>query len=387
MASKVSQPTAPIFLICGDDEFAVKQRARLLFQQMSAEIGGFDHDTIDAAVSNSGEALAKIAKLREAMQTLPFFGTGKVIWFKNCNFLGEERTASSQSVTETLAELAQELKAFDWSQVRLIISSGKVDKRKTFYKTLDKLGTVEVFAGWSADNREWAAEAENAARRQLRDLKKEISEEALSKLVAGVGPNNRLLAGEVEKLALYCGERDRVETKDVDTIVSRNKQSKAFALGDALGARDLPRLLKTLDEELWELRTEGSKSEIGILYGLITKVRLMIFLKEMIREGWIKPESDYGRFKSQLEAVPPESLPEDRKFNPLAMHPFQLYNSLPHARKYSLEELIRAMEILLECNQRLIFSGLDEALVLQQSLLKIVQPAEGRAEAAAGRPA
>ena len=28
--------------------------------------------------------------------------------------------------------------------------------------------------------------------------------------------------------------------------------------------------------------------EIGLLYGLIGKVRAMIFLKEMVREGWIK---------------------------------------------------------------------------------------------------
>ena len=50
-----------------------------------------------------------------------------------------------QAVTETLAELAEELKDFTWQGVRLLISAGKVDKRKTFFKTLDKIGTVESF--------------------------------------------------------------------------------------------------------------------------------------------------------------------------------------------------------------------------------------------------
>ncbi len=88
-----------------------------------------------------------IAKLREALQTLPFFGSGKVVWLRDCNFLGDERTASAQAVTETLAELAEELKIFKWQNVRLLISAGKVDKRKTFFKTLDKIGTVESFRG------------------------------------------------------------------------------------------------------------------------------------------------------------------------------------------------------------------------------------------------
>ena len=36
-----------------------------------------------------------MARLREALQTLPFFGSGKVVWLRDCNFLGDERTASA----------------------------------------------------------------------------------------------------------------------------------------------------------------------------------------------------------------------------------------------------------------------------------------------------
>ena len=87
-------------LFCGDDDFAVKQRAKELFQKWSAELGGEDHEIIEATVNNSGEALRAIGKLREALQTLPFFGGGKAIWLRDCNFLGDERTASSGDVTE-----------------------------------------------------------------------------------------------------------------------------------------------------------------------------------------------------------------------------------------------------------------------------------------------
>jgi hypothetical protein len=99
---------------------------------------------------------------------------------------------------------------------------------------------------------------------------------------------------------------------------------------------------------------------------------VLLLLKEMLAQGWLKPEPDYDRFKRQLERVPAEQLPKDRRFNPLAMNPYVLFKALPQARNYRREELVRAMERLLECNQRLVGSSADEALVLQQTLVDIV---------------
>ncbi len=382
MPAAAKTAAAPLLLVFGEDDFAVKQRARQIYQQWTAELGGMDHETIDATAGNSSEALQALGRLREALQTLPFFGGGKVVWFKDCNFLGDERTASSAAVTENLASLTQELKEFQWQNVRLIISAGKVDKRKAFYKALDKLGTVETFAGWSADDRDWADKAETTARKALRERKKEISEEALAELVSRIGPNPRQLDSEIEKLSLYVGDRAQIGIDDVNAICSRNKTARAFALGDALGDRDLPRLLRCLDEEFWEMKFDSQKSEIGMLYGLISKVRALLLLKEMLREGWIRAEGDYNRFKAQLERVPADKLPRDRRFNPLALNPYVLYKALPQVKQYSQSELVRAMDLLLQCNQRLVTSRLDEALVLQQALIQIV----GRADARSATP-
>ncbi|HZR16786.1 MAG TPA: DNA polymerase III subunit delta [Verrucomicrobiae bacterium] len=390
MPLSAAKQAAPVMLICGEDEFAVKQRAKQIYHQWTEELGGMDHEILDGSVANTSEALKVLTRLREGLQTLPFFGTGKVIWLQNCNFLGDERAASTQAVSESLAELAQDLKDFAWhsgseaqaANVRLLISAGKVDKRKLFYKTLDKLGTVESFAGWSADERDWADRAEVWARKAVHSRQKEISDEALAELVSRVGPNSRQLDTEVEKLSLYVGGRPKIDLDDVSAICTRNKTARAFALGDALGDRDLPRLLARLDEELWEVKLDPQKSEIGLLYGLISKVRAMLLLKEMVREGWIKSEMDYGRFKGQLERVPADQLPQDRRFNPLAINAYVLFKALPQIKKYTEDELVRAMELLLKCNQQLVSSGLDESLVLQQTLVQIISNAEG----AAGQP-
>ncbi|MGZ4973364.1 MAG: DNA polymerase III subunit delta [Limisphaerales bacterium] len=362
----------PVSLVCGDDEFAVKERAKEIFKTWSAELGGSDHETIDGSVSNAGDALRALAKLREGIQTLPFFGGGKVVWLQNCNFLGEERAASAKDVTETLADLSAELKTFEFGTVRLLISAGKVDKRKTIYKTLEKIGSVETFDGLSVDDKDWAGEAESMAIRALKAFKKEISDEAVAKLVANVGPNARQLHSECEKLSLYVGDRPEIEIKDVDAIVTRNKQARAFALGDALGDRNLPVLLKRLDEELWEVRRDPNKSEIGLLYGLISKIRTMIFAKELMAQGWVKPARDFNSFRPQLSRIPADEMPEDKKFNPLSINPYVMFRAVSQAGNYSQPELVRAMGLLLECNQKLVSRSLDESLVLQHALVQIV---------------
>ncbi len=374
-AKPASKPAAPLMLICGEDDFAVKQRAREVYQKWCEELGGMDHETIDAGAASSGDALKALAKLREALQTLPFFGGSKAVWLRDCNFLGEEKNLATKDVTETLAEIAQELKEFSWQNIRLLISAGKADKRKVFYKFVEKSGAVETFAGLSADDRDWAEQAAGLARREFRAQQKDVSEEGLAELVARVGPNARLLNNEIEKLTLSVGARAEIEVADVRAVCIQNKTARAFALGDALGDRNLPLLLRRLDEELWEMQFDRDKSEIGLLYGLIGKVRALLFLKEMVAEGWFKPTNDYNGFKAQLERVPPEKLPEDRRFNPLSLNPYVLFKALPQARQYTQAELVQAMDLLLQCNRQFVSSGLDGTLVLQQALVKIVGPA------------
>jgi len=368
-------PDSPVLLICGEDEFAVKQRAREIFQQWGRKPGGVEAEIIDASVNNSGEALRALASLRQALQTLPFFGSAKVVWLQDCNFLGEERAAAARDVTETLAALAQELKTSRWDNVRLLVSSGKVDKRKSFYKALENIGAVETFPGWAADDKDWAAQAENFARRSLRALDKDISDEALAQLVASVGPHSRMLSSEVDKRALYAGSRPLIGADDVEAVVTRNKQARSFALGDALGDRNLVAVLRCLDRELWEIKRDTKRNEIGLLYILVSKVRTLVLVKEMLAKKWLRPAPDFPRFKPQLahlDRVPSDAMPEDRRFNPLAWNPFVLYKATGQAANYTLAELIQAMDLLLQCNQKLISRNLDASLLLQQTLVQIV---------------
>lgn len=209
-------------------------------------------------------------------------------------------------------------------------------------------------------------------RQELAARKQEIDDEALAALVAAVGPNLRQLANEVEKVSLYAGNRPAIQSADVAAITSRAKQAQAFGLDDALGDRDLPRALRRLDEDLWQMRSDREASAIGLLYGLISKVRTLLLLKEMLQLGWLKPTTDYQRFKAQLTRLPTASFPEDKRYNPQAMHPYLLFKAVPQTANYSSEELVAAMNVLLACNRQLVSSRLEEASLLQRALVAII---------------
>ena len=371
-ASNPQLPTEPFCLVYGDEDFLVRDRANQVYEAWCAAAGGEDHEVIDGTVRNASEALEALAKLNEAVQTLPFFGGAKVVWLRAANFLGDERTASSRDVTDRLNGLAKDWETFDWQGVQVLISAGKVDKRKGFFKSVKKIASIEDL---SVADKERGSKAALIVRQRLTELGKKITSHVADELILLAGSSLQQLHTEADKLAAYLGERDEVTRQDVHEISTRTKQAQAFALGDALGERNLPKLLRVLDEELWVVKLDAKKSPIMLLYGLISKVRTMIFLKELTRLKWIRPDGGYPQFKSQLEAIPDERMPDDRKFNPKAMHPYMLFNALGHARRYSEEELTRAMDILLRCNRQLVSSSTDDTLLLQQALVQIVSKA------------
>ena len=371
-ASKTKLPTEPFCLVFGDEDFLVRDRASQVYEGWCAEAGGEDHQIIDGTVRNAAEAMEALAKLNEAVQTLPFFGGAKVVWLRGANFLGDERTASSRDVTDRLNGLAKGWETFDWQGVRVLISCGKVDKRKAFFKSAKKIAAVEDL---SITDKDRGSRAALIVRQRLAELGKKIAPHVADELILLAGSDLQQLHTEADKLAAYVGEREEVMRQDVHEIATRTRQAQGFALADALGERNLPKLLRVLDEELWVVKLDAKKSPIALLYGLITKVRTMIFLKEMLRLKWIRTGGGYQQFKSQLEAIQDDRLPDERKFNPKAMHPYMLFNALGHARQYSEGELTRAMDILLRCNRQLVSSSTDDTLILQQALVQIVNKA------------
>src|SRR5437879_3948863 len=98
-----------IYAVVGSDEAEVKRVAGELATELTPpDAGDFGLEVIDGCADNSEQAAARIRSAIEALQTLPFFGSAKLVWLKNANFLSDTiigRSASVQSALEELAEI------------------------------------------------------------------------------------------------------------------------------------------------------------------------------------------------------------------------------------------------------------------------------------------
>ena len=107
--AKTATAAGKTYAVAGSDEAEVKRVAAELAEKLTPpDAGEFGLEIIDGVAENADQAAARIRSTIEALQTLPFFGSSKVVWLKSANFLGDtqiSRSASVQSAVEALTDL------------------------------------------------------------------------------------------------------------------------------------------------------------------------------------------------------------------------------------------------------------------------------------------
>jgi len=103
--AKTATAAEKIYAVVGSDEAEMKHVAAELAEKLTPPgAGDFGLEVIDGAADNADQAQARVRATIEALQTLPFFGSTKVVWLKNANFLGDDQKARSVGVQSALEE-------------------------------------------------------------------------------------------------------------------------------------------------------------------------------------------------------------------------------------------------------------------------------------------
>ncbi|MEI9999042.1 MAG: hypothetical protein WDO13_07680 [Verrucomicrobiota bacterium] len=139
-----SARTIPIHVLSGSDEDGVKRAAAELAQKL-APADPMNFETIDGRALSADEAVQSIAKVREAILTLPFFGGGKLVWWKAVNFFDETGVGRLASVKEALETLLPDLEKVDGTSVTLLVSAAGIHKGRAFGKALLRLAAAKSF--------------------------------------------------------------------------------------------------------------------------------------------------------------------------------------------------------------------------------------------------
>ncbi|HTG51217.1 MAG TPA: DNA polymerase III subunit delta, partial [Candidatus Tectomicrobia bacterium] len=229
-----------VYAVVGSDEAEVKHVAAELAEKLTPSgAGDFGLEMIDGAADNAEQAAARISSTIEALQTLPFFGSTKVVWLKNANFLGDDQKARSMAVQSALEQLSELLEAGFGSEVTFLLSATEVDKRRSFYRTLVKRAEVQVFDRLDSGRAGWEEAASEIVRSRAKKRKLPFDDEALDLFVLLTGGDTRQIDNELEKIDTFLGKDRAVNVEIVRELVPLSRAGIIFELSNALAARDL----------------------------------------------------------------------------------------------------------------------------------------------------
>jgi DNA polymerase-3 subunit delta len=365
MKTKTGRQSANIYAIVGSDESAVKTAATELSAKLiPAGAGDFGLETIDGCADNADQAAARIRSAIEALQTLPFFGGGKLVWLKNANFLG-----ASAAVQEALAELGAALEGdFGAGEVKFLLSAPDVDKRRSFYKTLAKRAELQVFDKLDARGG-WEEAAVDLVQSLGRERQLRFDEEALDLFVLLTGGDTRTINNELEKIDLFIGGKERrVTLESVRTLVPLSRGGVIFELSNALAARHLERALTLVRRLL-----DQGESAIGILLvAIIPTIRNLLLAKDLIQRHRLpRPSAPYF-FISTLNRLPAEATEHLPRKKDGSINGYALGIAAMQADHFETEQLIAGLDSCLSANEQIVTSQLDHELILNQVVVKLL---------------
>ncbi len=381
---KSSAAAGNVFAFIGSDEARVKEAALQLVRKLTPpDAGDFGNDVIEGNADNAEHAGRICADVIQALQTLPFFGGGKVVWLKNASFLGDSGTGRANASVEGFENILSVIEAGLGPDVKFVLSASAIDKRRGAWKKLSKLAKVEVFDRPDTSKAGWEQAVLAQAEKRVRELGITFESGALELLVQMAGDDTRQLENELEKIDVYLGERRRAGLSTVRHLVSQSRAGVLWDLGNAIGARDLPRALELLDTLIYQ-----GQNAIGILLGaIVPRVRSLLLVKELGGRYKLNRHG-YGAFCNSLEALPSTATAHlPRKKDGTGFNAFPLFLALDEVGRFTLEELHAAFTACLEANHKLVTTQLATQLVLERLLVGMLGKNAGRKAQKAERSA
>ena len=235
------------------------------------------------------EEKTDMKKLDTLINTYPFFSGRTVILITDKELLNPKAEAEGKKTKSGVKGKTKEVSLSKQEQFQkmlgdvpefctVILQAEKMDGRQKFTKFLQK---ETVFVDCSpVDSRylpAWLArQAEQRGGRLDRGAVQRIQEY----LATVDNPPLQLLAAEVEKIAVYAGDRKDWTAADVDMLFSSLPEIGAFALNNAITAKNTVLALQLLAEE------QKKNTYLPLLTAkLLTHLRSILMVKEGERLG------------------------------------------------------------------------------------------------------
>ena len=321
----------PIYLIYGTESFLINETKQLMIKHVLNE------DEIDFNFSSYDLEETPIEAAIEDAETLPFMGEKRLIILQNPLFLTSEKQKGK--VEHNLARLEAYLaKPAPYSVVVFTAPYEKLDERKKITKELKRKATIgEAKVPTGPDLKFWIKD--RAGSNGV-----EIEEDAIELMLALAGTNLFMLTSELDKLALYAGEANRINSEMVEKLVAKSLEQTIFALIDKVVHRKIDEALRIYYDLL-----KQNEEPIKILAFIAGQFRLLYQVKELSRKG-------YGQ--QQIAGF-------------LKIHPYRVKLAAGQAKHFSDEELTRIIKMIADADYQMKTGGMKKELLIEMILLKL----------------
>ena len=357
------------YAVVGSDDGLVREKALVLYNELTGGVDdGFTHETIDGIADNSESAHEICSTTVQALLTLPMFGGDKVVWLRNANFLADNVTGRSQRTEAGVENLRATLEKGIPDGVKFLMTAQGVDKRRSFWKFIEKAADVQVHDRIDTSRDDWQEQVASLVSKRARELNLRFHPDALALFVLLAGEQTQQIGNELEKLDLYLGEERREVTEDdVRVLVPLSRAAVVFEIGKAIQLGNAARAIQLIDQQL-----EADESAIGIMRASIIGVVRNLFMAKLIIEKFKIPTGNYSSFSGGLNRLPEADrawLPQKKDGS--GVNVFPIFLAADNAQNFELAGLQHVLEATLKADQALVTTGLDHRLILHRLIVEI----------------
>jgi len=200
----------------------------LLKRELDAAVAAFLVEHGDLALERIDGQEAELAKIQEAITSLPFLANKKMVVLR--------APGANKDFAEKVAQLLSDVP----ETTDVIIVEPKVDKRSSYYKFLKSKTAFQEFN--ELDQFALASWLVTTAKGQGGT----ISSKDANYLVERVGANQQALGNELEKLLLYA---PTITRRSIDDLTEAAPQSTIFQLLEAVFAGNVQRAFELYGEQ------------------------------------------------------------------------------------------------------------------------------------------
>jgi DNA polymerase-3 subunit delta len=323
---KSTGPIGPLYVLHGDEAFLKRQ----VLQVLRTRALGPDAD--DQSLATHAGDKATFAAVYDELQTVPFFAPRRIVVVDGADpFVTRFRSQLEKNIDKLPPSGVLVLDVKTWP------ANTRLAKMVAGTATIVcKAPPTYKLAPWCT---EWAA-----AQHQ-----KQLPAPAAGLLVDLVGAEMGLLDQEILKLAIYVGERKKIDVADVDRLVGNNRAESTWKIFDALAASQAPEALAILDRAL-----DQGEEPLKIMGAFSMQLRRLAQAARLAAQG--------VNLRAALAQV--------------GVPPFAIDSADKQLRHLTKRRALRLYDWLLEVNMDLRGgSPLPERVLLERFLLKLARPA------------